>query len=573
MKQLLNMFFRAEGTRPWLVLACLLLASLSEALGISTVLPATNAILGNGSQNETGVGLALRTFIESLGISPSLGNLLIIIVTLLTLKAVISFGAMSYAGITGAKVAINLRRKLINAIFEARWSFYADQSGGRFANAISNDATRAGDAYQFAATVVAGVLQLAAYATVAVLVDWRIALLGGIAGIFLITAMNTLIRISKRAGYKQTDRVSSLTVDMVDMLNNIKALKSMNRYRPLVQGLSGLLKRIKRSLVTIQLAKHGVNQGSEALVSILTGAVAYSAYTLLDASLPEILVTGIVFFQIVNNITKLQKQLQAAVVIEGAYVRTVELVKTAEAQREIHTGSIPPDLRAGCKFEGVTFAHGKAPVISNATFDVPANKITVLQGPSGSGKTTLIDLLIGLNTAQKGKILIGDKPIEAIDINAWRQSIGYVPQELMLFHDTIHENISLSNPSISNEAIIAALEQAGARDFIASLPHGIETDVGEMGGRLSGGQRQRIALARALVTKPKVLILDEVTSALDPETEAEIVNNIASLRGRYTIIAITHRPAWTKIADRLYTISNGHVSSPKNPSKPKSAKR
>ncbi len=165
MKQLLNIFFRAEGTRPWLVLACLLLASLSEALGISTLLPATNAILGNGASKVTpGIGLALRTFIESLGISPSLGNLLIIIVSLLILKAVISFGALSYAGITGARVAINLRRKLIKAIFEARWSFYADQSGGRFANAISNDATRAGDAYQFAATVVAGVLQLAAYA-------------------------------------------------------------------------------------------------------------------------------------------------------------------------------------------------------------------------------------------------------------------------------------------------------------------------------------------------------------------------------------------------------------------------
>ena len=143
----------------------------------------------------------------------------------------------------------------------------------------------------------------------------------------------------------------------------------------------------------------------------------------------------------------------------------------------------------------------------------------------------------------------------------------------MLFHDTIHENVSLSNPDISAEAILAALDQAGAAEFINTLPSGIETDVGEMGGRLSGGQRQRIALARALVTNPKILILDEVTSALDPETEAEIVSKIASLRGRYTIIAITHRPAWTKIADRLYTISKGHVSAPKTPSKSKSVKR
>ena len=573
MRQLLTIFFTAEGTRPWLVLACLLLAGLAEAGSIGTLLPAANSVVDSGTTGGSGAGPAIKSFIEALGITASLGNLLIIVVSLMILKSLLAFAALSYSGITSARVAINLRRKLIKAIFDARWSFYAEQSGGRFANAISNDATRASEAYQYAAIVVAGIIQLIAYAAVAIFIDWRIAILGGLAGTILAIAMNSLLRISKRSGYKQTDRVSNLTIDMVDMLNNIKALKSMDRYGLMVQGLSGLLRRIKRSLITIQIAKQGVVQGSDALVVLMTGAGAYAAYTYLNTSLPEMMVTGIVFFQIVSNLTKLQKQLQNAVVIESSYVRTVELIERAEAQKERHSGTAIPKLGAGCKFVDVTFAHGATPVILNATFDVPANKITVLQGPSGSGKTTLIDLLIGLNTAQSGKILIGKQPIETIDIRAWRQSIGYVPQELILFHDTIRENISLSNPDISVEAILAALEQAGAKEFINALPDGVETDVGEMGSRLSGGQRQRIALARALVTNPKILILDEVTSALDPKTEAEIVSNIASLRGRYTIIAITHRPAWTKIADRLYTISKGHVSSPKIPSKSKSTKR
>ena len=123
MKQLLNIFFRAEGTKPWLVLACLLLASLSEVLGIGTLLPAANAILGNTTDDTTGISHLIKSFIESLGISANLGNLLIIIVCLLTLKTLIAFGALSYSGISGARVAINLRRKLIKAIFEARWSF------------------------------------------------------------------------------------------------------------------------------------------------------------------------------------------------------------------------------------------------------------------------------------------------------------------------------------------------------------------------------------------------------------------------------------------------------------------
>ena len=115
------------------------------------------------------------------------------------------------------------------------------------------------------------------------------------------------------------------------MLNNIKALKSMDRYGTMVQGLSGILKRIKRSLITIHLAKNGVTQGSDALQNLMTGVFIYTAYVLFGLSLPELLVTGIVFFQIVNNLTKLQKQLQAAVVVESAYVRTMELIKRAEA--------------------------------------------------------------------------------------------------------------------------------------------------------------------------------------------------------------------------------------------------
>jgi ATP-binding cassette subfamily C protein len=105
-----------------------------------------------------------------------------------------------------------------------------------------------------------------------------------------------------------------------------------------------------------------------------------------------------------------------------------------------------------------------------------------------------------------------------------------------------------------------ALRQAGATDFVSELDQGLDTNVGEIGGKLSGGQRQRISLARALVTKPEILILDEVTSALDPKTEAEIITNIAALRRKYTIIAITHRPGWTRIADRLYKVHNGKVT-------------
>ncbi len=558
MRQIISLFFKADNTRPWAVLACLVLASFAEALGIGSLLPIVNALLDDGAA-PSGANAVIRGFIDRLGLSHEFGSLIAIAVGLMIVKAVLSFAALSYAGVTSARVAINLRRQLIAAIFDAKWSYYAGQSGGKFANAISNDATRAGDAYQYSAVAVAGLIQLAAYVAIGILVSWRVALIAYAAGLIMAVIQNRLITITRRAGYKQTDRVSNLTTDIIDMLNNIKALKAMHRYQPLVDGLSGLLKRLKRSLVTIQIAGQGVAQGSDVIIAVMIGLGAYAAHRFVGATVPELLVSDVVFFQIMANVKRLQKQMQTAALIESAYIRTQEFIAAARQNRESHAGVKAPEFGKGCTFTNVSFAHGQAPTIVNASLMVPAGQITVLQGPSGSGKTTIIDLLIGLHARQGGEILIGGDSIDAVDIKAWRKKIGYVPQELVLFHDTIRANVALGDDAITDAIIMDALRQANADGFVAKMPQGIGTDVGEFGARLSGGQRQRIALARALVNNPELLILDEVTSALDPETEADIIANIGSLGGKYTIVAITHRAAWTDIADRLYEVSHGHV--------------
>ncbi|MFN0194859.1 MAG: ABC transporter ATP-binding protein [Aestuariivirga sp.] len=560
MKQVLKIFFGAEDTRPMLVLFCLILAGIAEAAGISTLLPAATAISGGESSDSSPFNAMVRGAIESLGITPDFGNLVLVIVALLVIKSLLAFGALSYAGVTAARVSVGLRRKLIRSIFDARWSFYADQSGGRFANSVSNDATRAGEAYQVAAQTVAYTVQGIFYGVIALVMDWKVALLGLAAGLIVASLMNMMIRISKRAGYKQTDRTSDLTTYMVDMLNNIKALKTMDRYGAMLGGITQVLRKLKKSLVTQQLARRGLTHGGDILIAVIVGGGVYIAHTFFRTPLPELMVGGIVFFQLLSVVSKLQRYLQLSVLIESAYLRTMELISSAETQREEHSGTKPPVIGKGCRLEKVSFAHDKTPVISNVSLDIPVNAITVLQGPSGAGKTTIIDLLIGLNRAEKGRILIGTDSIETIDLKAWRKSIGYVPQELNLLHASVRDNIAFGDASIDDEKVLRALDFAGAGSFVQGLELGLDTNVGELGGKLSGGQRQRISLARALAHEPQLLILDEVTSALDPQTEAEIVANIKALRGRYTIVAITHRPAWTEIADRLYRVAKGHVS-------------
>jgi ATP-binding cassette subfamily C protein len=235
------------------------------------------------------------------------------------------------------------------------------------------------------------------------------------------------------------------------------------------------------------------------------------------------------------------------------------MIREAGAEREEFVGTKVPTLERACVLERVSFAFGSKPVLDQVSISIPADRLTVLMGPSGVGKTTIADLLLGLFEPQAGRILIDGVPLCEIDLRAWRGMVGYVPQELILLHDTVFANLTLGDPEITTGQAIQALETAGAWPFVESLPEGLTTTVGERGMQLSGGQRQRIALARALLLKPKLLILDEVTSALDPATEAEICANVRALDGSFTILAITHRPAWVDVADRVYELAPGGV--------------
>jgi ATP-binding cassette subfamily C protein len=144
-------------------------------------------------------------------------------------------------------------------------------------------------------------------------------------------------------------------------------------------------------------------------------------------------------------------------------------------------------------------------------------------------------------------------------MHSWREKIGYVPQEMSLFHDTVLNNITLADPNISREAAEAALRTAEAWDFVSAMPEGLDTVVGERGAKISGGQRQRVAIARALARNPRLLILDEPTTALDPETESAICETLLKMKGSVTILVISHQSALVEIADITYLISDGAI--------------
>jgi subfamily B ATP-binding cassette protein HlyB/CyaB len=223
--------------------------------------------------------------------------------------------------------------------------------------------------------------------------------------------------------------------------------------------------------------------------------------------------------------------------------------------------AVLPAIRGDVTFEHVTFRYriDGPEVLHDINFNITPGQIVGIVGPSGSGKSTLAKLIQRLYVAESGRVLVDGVDLAMVDTSWLRRQIGVVLQENMLFNRSIRDNIALADPAMPIEKIIGAATLAGAHDFILELPEGYNTMVGERGSSLSGGQRQRIAIARALITDPRILILDEATSALDYESERIIQENMMHIAKGRTVFIIAHRLSTVRWTERIITIDRGRL--------------
>ncbi|MGH2747927.1 MAG: ABC transporter ATP-binding protein [Actinomycetota bacterium] len=500
------------------------------------------------------VGEAIFNVLRTIGISPSVGSFLMLLVIGLGLKAIAFILAMRQAGYAAADFATDLRLELIRALIGARWKYFSGQPVGALTNSVGTEAMRASQMFTEACYLVAGIVQVAVYIVLAVLVSWYVTFGALILGAAMFFVFSFLVKIAYQAGRRETDLLKSLIGRLADGLGAIKPLKAMARegaVYPLLEAETRELNQAQRRQI---LSKASLPALQEPLVALFMALGIYVAVSVANVPFNQLIFMAIIFHRIVSRVGNVQSYFQSVASLESAYWSLRSAIDEARQSIELHPGTKTPSIREGIALRNIWLMHDAVPVLEDLSLALPAGHVTALIGPSGVGKTTIVDLLTGLLTPDRGEILLDGTPLHEIDLRRWRERIGYVPQETILLHESILKNVALEDSSITYEDVEAALTAAQAWDFVSKLPDGIETPVGERGVKLSGGQRQRIAIARALIRSPDLLILDEATFGLDPNTEAAVLSGVRAFKHPITIVAISHQPSLMSVADAVYRI-------------------
>jgi len=399
---------------------------------------------------------------------------------------------------------------------------------------------------------------------------WLSPLVGTIIGVIWILSMilvGYLVTQRMPTRRKAVAKESQQTGELADAMTNAVAIKTFAseaveaaRFNKTNQIRQGLVLKSWNLAIRNSFAIQ-VMCGAMQMTVLIGGIHAVTHHTM---NIATFLLFQVFILRIIDSINKaslLVRQLEGS--LGDAHEMTLLFDRQSETQDATHPQ--PLHIKNGAvRFDNVTFAYEKdeespKELFQSLSLDIPAGTRIGLVGPSGGGKTTITRLLLRFHDIQGGSITVDGQDIRDVKQSELRRNIAYVPQEPLLFHRSIRENIAYGKPGATEAEIVAAARQAHAHDFITGLTHGYDTLVGERGVKLSGGQRQRIAIARAILKDAPILVLDEATSALDSESEALIQDALWKLMENRTAIVIAHRLSTVQKMDQIVVLEQGTI--------------
>ena len=537
--------------------------ALIEGVGLLLLVPLLQLVGVEAQQGALSrVVAGFSSAFAALGLQPTLGIVLSFFVAVVALQSVLQRWQAMLSARVQYEMVTTLRVRLYRAIAGTTWVFFARSRLSDFTHVLSSELERVGSASHYLVDLFASTLVLLVYLTLAFRVSPETTVLVLLCGSVLAWVLRGRLTDSHKFGQQGLASRAELHAAIADHLGSMKTARSYGvaaRHADIFARLSENLQSVDLRAIaeTARLRQQGMLGSAIVLASIV-----YVSRAILALPTADLLLLLFLFARLVPRLTGLFERAQsfASVLPAFAAVDTLEARCLAAAEPAVARHDAI-DLQRGIRFDRVTFSYadGSDPALDRLSLDIDARTITAVVGSSGAGKSTMADLLLGLVTPQEGAIVIDGETLTPARIRSWRDQVGYVTQDTFLFHDSVRANLLWAKPAASDDELWQALTLAAAADFVARLPAGIESVVGDRGVLISGGERQRLSLARALLRQPRLLILDEATSSLDSENETRIQQAIDRLRQRMTIVVITHRLSAIRTADVIHVLAAGRL--------------
>ena len=546
-----------------LTLVLMVFISLTEGISLLLLVPLLQLVGLDVQQGTLGqIAGFVSSFFTYLGITPTLATVLLIFIDIISLNAFLYRLQTIKSSEIEYDFAAYLRKKLFTSITNSNWLFFSKKRSSDFAHALTYEIERVSvGTSQFLLLIVSAVV-LAVYILFALELSGLITGFVFVVGIVMLLVLKRRINTAQSVGEELTDTTKNMYSSTIQYLNGMKTIKSFNMEEKNIEMFQNIADNVSNKYIGAIQSYADVrflfDVGSVVILSI----IAFVMIDIMAIPTAELILLLFLFMRMIPKFSTIQTSYQYFINMIPAFKTVMDLGKECKAAEESKSKEGKIKLNDKITFKNVSFSYSgknKSFSFKNLNLTIDAGKTTAIAGLSGAGKSTIADMLMGLILPYGGSIQIDKKALTPENLSSWRSQIGYVAQDTFLFNDTVKNNLIFADPEANDSDIWAALEMASADEFVLNLPEGIDTLIGDRGVLLSGGERQRLALARALLRKPSILILDEATSNLDSKNEKKILDSIENLHGDISILIIAHRLSTIHSADNIYLIEKGNL--------------
>lgn len=454
-----------------------------------------------------------------------------------------------------------IRYSLADNLSQQSYESFLALNAGKIQNTLTGEVTRLLAGMNQYLNSIQGATMLFTYIVLAFIANWQFAVLVGVGAFISNFLFQKIYKKVKQASAEISKKGNEFNAYLIQAIHHFKYLKATNYFSDFIRKIKAVILDTEKINYRIGYYQAFTKSIREPVIVFIIASVIIFQINVIGSSMGTILLSLLLFYRALSNLVIVQTSWQTFVQNVGSMQSIVTLSSHMYAYREIRPVRVYPGLNNTIVLKDVSFGYGEKVILKGINFELPKNKTVAIVGKSGSGKTTLANLVSGLVKPKSGSVVIDGIDREAYDINSYRDKVGYVSQEPVIFNDTIYNNITFwAERSAGNlKRFKEVLDMAYLSEYVESLSSKEDSPLGDNGLMVSGGQKQRISIARELYKNAELLIFDEATSSLDSETERVIQMNIEMLHGKYTIVIIAHRLSTIKAADVIYMMEGGRI--------------